>query len=60
MFLDEVARPIYEVVDPQPVTGTLTVRDRDGILAHLPAAYLQEHTTLAYAVTSLRRAGRRR
>ena len=34
------------------MTGTLTVRDRDGILAHLPAAYVQQHTTLAYAVTS--------
>ena len=34
------------------LTGTLTVRDRDGILAHLPAAYVKQHTTLAYAVTS--------
>ena len=45
-------REIYEVIGRNRLTGTLTVRDRDGILAHLPAAYVQQHTTLAYAVTS--------
>ena len=45
-------REVYEVVGRNRLTGTLTVRDRDGILAHLPAAYVQQHTTLAYAVTA--------
>ena len=45
-------REVYEVIGRNRLTGTLTVRDRDGILAHLPAAYVQQHTTLAYAVTS--------
>ena len=45
-------REIYEVVGRNRLTGTLTVRDRDGIRAHLPAAYVRHHTTLAYAVTS--------
>ena len=34
------------------LTGSLTVRDRDGVRAHLPARYVAEHTTLAYAVTA--------
>ena len=45
-------REVYEVLGRNRVTGTLTVRDRDGILAHLPDAYVQQHTTLAYAVTA--------
>ena len=45
-------REMYEVIGRNRLTGTLTVRDRDGILAHLPAAYVKQHTTLAYAVTS--------
>ena len=45
-------REMYEVIGRNRLTGTLTVRDRDGILAHLPAAYVQQHTTLAYAVTA--------
>ena len=45
-------REVYEVLGRNRLTGTLTVRDRDGILAHLPAAYVQQHTTLAYAVTA--------
>ena len=45
-------REIYEVVGRNRWTGTLTVRDRDGIRAHLPADYVRHHTTLAYAVTS--------
>ena len=45
-------REVYEVIGRNRLTGTLTVRDRDGILAHLPAAYVQQHTTLAYAVTA--------
>ena len=45
-------REMYEVIGRNRLTGTLTVRDRDGILAHLPAAYVKRHTTLAYAVTS--------
>ena len=45
-------REVYEVVGRNRFTGTLTVRDRDGVTAHLPAAYVAEHTTLAYAVTS--------
>ena len=34
-------REVYEVIGRNRWTGTLTVRDRDGILAHLPAAYVQ-------------------
>ena len=45
-------REMYEVIGRNRLTDTLTVRDRDGILAHLPAAYVKRHTTLAYAVTS--------
>lgn len=45
-------REVYEVVGCNRLTGTLTVRDRDGVRAHLPAAYVSKHTTLAYAVTS--------
>jgi hypothetical protein len=45
-------REVYEVLGRNRVTGTLTVRDRDGIRAHLPDAYVQQHTTLAYAVTA--------
>jgi conjugative relaxase-like TrwC/TraI family protein len=45
-------REVYEVVGRDRWTGTLTVRDRDGMLAHLPAAYVRAHTTLAYAVTA--------
>ena len=45
-------REVYEVLGRNRWTGTLTVRDRDGIRAHLPIAYVERHTTLAYAVTS--------
>ena len=45
-------REVYEVLGRNRWTGTLTVRDRDGIRAHLPIAYVRKHTTLAYAVTS--------
>ena len=45
-------REVYEVVGCNRLTGTLTVRDRDGVQAHLPSAYVKQHTTLAYAVTS--------
>ena len=45
-------REVYEVLNRNRLTGALTVRDRDGIRAHLPAAYVRAHTTLAYAVTA--------
>ena len=44
-------REVYQVLGRNRLTGSLTVRDRDGVLAHLPAGYVREHTTLAYAVT---------
>jgi hypothetical protein len=40
-------REVYEVIGRNRWTGALTVRDRDRILAHLPAAYVKQHTTLA-------------
>ena len=45
-------REVYQVIGRNRLTGSLTVRDRDGVRAHLPARYVAEHTTLAYAVTA--------
>ena len=44
-------REVYQVVGRNRLSGSLTVRDRHGVLAHLPEGYVREHTTLAYAVT---------
>ncbi|MEU8494702.1 MULTISPECIES: MobF family relaxase [Pseudonocardia] len=43
-------REIYTVVGATS-EGTVLGRDRHGAIAHFPAAYAEEHLTLAYAVT---------
>lgn len=45
-------REVYDVLGPDPVTGALRVRDGGGVVAHLPAGYVRDHVTLAYAVTA--------
>ena len=50
-------REVYEVVGRNRLTGTLTVRDRDGILAHLPAAYVAAAHDAGLRRHLLRRAG---
>ena len=44
-------REIYEVLDRNPLTGALIVQGDGGVRAQLPAGYVREYTTLAYAVT---------
>jgi conjugative relaxase-like TrwC/TraI family protein len=45
-------REIYTVRGANPFTGALQVEDENGLVAHLPRAYVGEHVTLAYAVTT--------
>ena len=45
-------REVYEVLGANPLHGTLVVRDKHGLVAHLPRDYVAQDTTLAYAVTS--------
>jgi conjugative relaxase-like TrwC/TraI family protein len=44
-------RETYTVLGQDPWSGALQVADRTGIVAYLPANYLAEHVTLAYATT---------
>jgi conjugative relaxase-like TrwC/TraI family protein len=44
-------RSLYTVVGRDPHSGHILARDDGGAVAHLPLGYVQEHLTLAYAVT---------
>ncbi len=44
-------RETYTVLERDRRSGALRVANKDGVIAHLPARYLAEHVTLAYAAT---------
>nr|WP_239028453.1 MobF family relaxase [Pseudonocardia acidicola] len=44
-------RVTYRVLGRDPFTGALRVADKNGLVAHLPHSYVEQHVTLAYAVT---------
>ncbi len=44
-------RETYTVLGQDRWSGTVRVADEDGVIAHLPAKYLAQHVTLAYAAT---------
>ncbi len=46
------ARATYRVRDRNTLIGSLRVQAKNGVVAHLPAQYVREHTTLAYASTT--------
>jgi conjugative relaxase-like TrwC/TraI family protein len=45
-------REIYTVLGADRFTGALRVQDENGLVAHLPRTYVDQHVTLAYAVTT--------
>ena len=51
-------RETYRVLDLDPLTGALRVEAKNGVVAHLPAQYVREHVTLAYASTTHAAQGR--
>jgi hypothetical protein len=51
-------RETYTVVDPNERTGAIRVRDRGGLIAELPPAYVGEYASLAYAATAHASQGR--